>query len=138
MVNRPFHSSFYPSTLYLDFQENDRNSLRSKHEEAQASLSALQKESLVLKSALDTIMQVFTLSDNQGSPSEGKKSAPAQLCSGKDAVTMPTSPNTQQVESEQAPGDLSLAQPVNDIQPQWLHSPVSFNSVFCTMIFELL
>ena len=99
------------------------------------SLSTLQKENLVLKSALDTVMQVFTLSDNQGSPPEGKKSAPTQLCSGKDAVTMPTS---QKVESEQAPGDLSRAQPVNDIQPQWLHSPVSFNSGFCTVIFELL
>ena len=67
-------------------------------------------------------MQVFTLSDSQGSPSEGKKSAPTQLCSGKGAATMP-----QQVESEQAPGDPSLAQSVNDIQPQWLHSPVSFS-----------
>ena len=132
MLKRPFRS-FYHSTLYLDFQESDRNSLRSKHKETQASLSALQKETLVLKSALDTIMQVFTLSDSQGSPSEGKKSAPAQLCSGKDAATMP-----QQVESEQAPGDPSLAQPVNDIQPQWLHSPVSFSSVFCTVTFELL
>lgn len=74
-------------------------------------------------------MQVFTLSDGQGSLSEGKKSAPIQLSSGKDAVTMPTSQSTQQAKSEQAPGGISPGQPFNDIQPQWLHSPVSFNGV---------